>query len=71
MPEMGSYTGIRVRGSDATRCECNNQRTPYNDSGKSWNVLGKYARLCFFDRELAATRCSEHQQMDLVLLAQT
>jgi iron complex outermembrane receptor protein len=24
--EMGSYTGIRVRGSDATRCECNNQR---------------------------------------------
>jgi iron complex outermembrane receptor protein len=44
------YTGIRVRGSDATRVNVTINGIPYNDS-ESQNLLGQYARLCFFFRE--------------------
>ena len=65
------YTGIRVRGSDATRVNVTINGIPYNDSEVPWHLLGKYARFCLFVQK--ACNCSvvlEHQRMALGLLGQ-
>jgi iron complex outermembrane receptor protein len=57
------YTGIRVRGSDATR-ECYHQRIPYNDSeshGTYWVNMPE------FSSSLESLVVWEHLQTDRVL----
>lgn len=42
------YTGIRIRGSDATRVNVTVNGIPINDSESQGTFLGEYARLCEF-----------------------
>jgi hypothetical protein len=62
------YTGIRVRGSDAT-VNVTINGIPYNDS-ESHGTYWVNARLCFFFREFTVATRWELQQTERVLLAQ-
>ena len=64
------YTGLRIRGSDATRINVTINGIPYNDSRVHGNILGKHTRHCLFHTKCAGTarRWNIHKTVQALLV---